>query len=63
MDRTVRLFESLDAADQETFCFDPAVIEWPQYIEDVHLPSVVEHARVRTTATGKRTMASREEAR
>ena len=61
MDRTVRLFESLDAADQETFCFDPAVIEWPQYIEDVHLPSVVEHARVRTTATGKRTMASREE--
>jgi HAD superfamily hydrolase (TIGR01490 family) len=61
MDRTVRLFESLDAADRAAFCFDPAVIDWRQYIEDVHLPSVVEHARVRTTASGKRTMASREE--
>jgi len=61
MDRTVQLFESLDPADQAAFCFDPAVIDWPGYIEDVHLPSIVEHARVRTTAAGKRMMASREE--
>ena len=61
MDRTVKLFESLDPADQAAFCFDPAVIDWPGYIEDVHLPSIVEHARVRTTAAGKRMMASREE--
>ena len=61
MDRTVQLFEGLDPADQAAFCFDPAVIDWPGYIEDVHLPSIVEHARVRTTATGKRMMASREE--
>jgi fatty acyl-CoA reductase len=60
IDRTLRLFESLDVADQAAFCFDPAVIDWRHYIEDVHLPSVVEHARVRTTP-GKRTMASREE--
>ena len=61
IDRTLSLFESLDVADQAVFCFDPAVIDWDRYIEDVHLPSVVEHARVRTSVAGKRTMASREE--
>ena len=55
------LFESLDPADQADFRFDPAVIEWRHYIEDVHLPSVVEHARVRTSPTARRTMATREE--
>jgi HAD superfamily hydrolase (TIGR01490 family) len=61
IDRTVQLFESLSPSDQEEFCFDPAVIEWTHYIEDVHLPSVVEHARVRTSPASKRTMATREE--
>ena len=35
--------------DRAPFCFDPAVIDWDHYVHDVHLPSVVEHARVRTT--------------
>ena len=61
MDRTVRLFESLDPTDQAAFGFDPAVIDWRHYIEDVHLPSVVEHARVRTSPTARRTTATREE--
>jgi HAD superfamily hydrolase (TIGR01490 family) len=61
IDRTLRLFDRLDPADQAEFCFDPAVIDWRHYVEDVHLPSVVDHARVRTTPGGKRTMASREE--
>jgi HAD superfamily hydrolase (TIGR01490 family) len=61
IDRTLQLFESLDTADQAEFCFDPAVISWPRYIEDVHLPSVVEHARVRTSPNAKRTLGSREE--
>ncbi|MGO9560004.1 MAG: HAD-IB family phosphatase [Acidimicrobiales bacterium] len=60
VDRTIELFESLDAGDRESFCFDPAVIDWHHYVLDVHLPSVVEHARVRTHP-GKRTMATREE--
>ena len=34
----------------QTFCFDPGVIDWDHYVHNVHLPSVVEHARVRTTA-------------
>ena len=32
-----------------SFCFDPAVIDWEFYVSDVHLPSIVEHARVRTS--------------
>ena len=31
------------------FSFDPAVIDWDHYVRDVHLPSVIEHARVRTS--------------
>ncbi len=61
IDRTLQLFEGLDTADQAEFCFDPGVISWPRYIEDVHLPSVVEHARVRTSPNAKRTLGSREE--
>ena len=30
------------------FGFDPAVIDWDRYVHEIHLPSVVEHARVRT---------------
>ena len=40
-------------ATRRTFCFDPRVIDWDHYVHDVHLPSVVEHARVRTTPGGR----------
>src|SRR5204863_1567279 len=33
------------------------VIDWDRYVHDVHLPSVVEHARVRTTGGGRTTEA------
>lgn len=46
--RTQELWESLDGADRAAFCFDPGVIDWERYLHDVHLPSVVAHARVRT---------------
>jgi HAD superfamily phosphoserine phosphatase-like hydrolase len=49
VDRLVALSQSLDEADRSAFCFDPAVIDWPSYVHGIHLPSVVEHARVRTT--------------
>jgi alcohol-forming fatty acyl-CoA reductase len=59
IDRTLELFGTLGAADRDSFCFDPGVIDWKHYVEDVHLPSVVEHARVRTSP-GKRVLPSRE---
>jgi HAD superfamily hydrolase (TIGR01490 family) len=49
VDRLLALWETLDHADRDTFCFDPRVIDWTQYVTEIHLPSVVTHARVRTT--------------
>ncbi|HET9731078.1 MAG TPA: HAD-IB family phosphatase [Acidimicrobiales bacterium] len=60
VDRLVRLWETLSAEDRSAFCFDPAVIDWRQYVQEVHLPSIVVHARVRTTP-GRRTGPSREQ--
>jgi HAD superfamily phosphoserine phosphatase-like hydrolase len=59
IDRTLTLFGGLSEGDRETFAFDPGIIDWKHYVEDVHLPSVVEHARVRTSP-GKRVLATRE---
>jgi len=49
VDRLLELWARLAPDDQAAFCFDPGVISWPSYVHDVHLPSVVEHARVRAT--------------
>ena len=43
----------LDAEDQVLFGCDPRVVDWTLYVQDVHLPSIVEHARVRTTPGGR----------
>jgi HAD superfamily phosphoserine phosphatase-like hydrolase len=49
VDRLLERWESLDEADRTAFCFDPRVIDWEQYVTTIHLPSVVAHARVKTT--------------
>ncbi len=46
--RLATLWDTLPEADRATFCFDPGTIDWAAYISDVHLPSIVHHARVRT---------------
>ncbi len=48
VERLVALHEGLPADDAVTFGCDPAVIDWDHYVTGVHLPSVVEHARVKT---------------
>jgi HAD superfamily hydrolase (TIGR01490 family) len=53
VDRLLERWDRLDAADRATFPFDPRVIDWTHYLENVHLPSVVDHARVRTTPGGR----------
>jgi alcohol-forming fatty acyl-CoA reductase len=60
VDRLVALSDSLDDTDRALFTFDPAVIDWDHFVQNIHLPSVVEHARVRTTP-GKRQAVSRHE--
>ena len=49
VDRLLERWASLDEADRTAFCFDPRVIDWEQYVTTIHLPSVVAHARVKTT--------------
>jgi alcohol-forming fatty acyl-CoA reductase len=49
VDNLLGMWDKLDAHDRATFGFDPRVIEWPRYVQEVHLPSVVLHGRVKTT--------------
>ncbi len=53
VDNLLRRWDRLTPEDQATFCFDPRVIDWSHYAPEVHLPSVVDHARVRTTPGGR----------
>jgi HAD superfamily hydrolase (TIGR01490 family) len=49
VDRLLDRWSTLDDDDRRAFGFDPAVVDWDAYVTTVHLPSVVEHARVKTT--------------
>ncbi|MGH9179313.1 MAG: HAD-IB family phosphatase, partial [Acidimicrobiales bacterium] len=60
IDRLLALYEQLPEPDRAAFNFDPAVVDWAHFVQDVHLPSIVAQARVRTTP-GKRRSASRED--
>ena len=55
VDRLLELHQSMPAEDQEEFNLDPAVINWPDFCQNVYLPSVVSHARVRLANPGGET--------
>ena len=48
VDNLLELWDACDGSDHERFEFDPAVIDWDRYVHEIHLPSVLEHTRVRT---------------
>jgi HAD superfamily hydrolase (TIGR01490 family) len=39
--------------EQFPWGFDPIIIDWTDYVQTIHLPSIVVHARVRTTSERK----------
>ena len=47
LDRMYALWESLDEEDRRDFCMDPRVVDWPTYVQTVHLPSMVKQARLK----------------
>ncbi len=49
VDRLLALWERMDEDDRQTFCLDPAAVDWATYVREIHLPSIIEHARVRTS--------------
>ena len=48
VDNLLELSGTGDDHDHAAFGFDPAAIDWDRYVLDIHLPSVLEHTRVRT---------------
>ncbi len=47
VDRLLGLAAQLPSDEREEFCMDPAVVNWPQFCNEIYLPAVVSHARVR----------------
>lgn len=47
-DSTRSLFRSLNVRDQQAFFFDPSVINWREYIQEIHLPGVRRHVMRRS---------------
>ncbi len=56
VDRLLFLYSMLQDNDKREYCFDPATIDWTTYVRQIHLPSVVNHARVRTSPTSTRSV-------
>ncbi|MCU1497722.1 MAG: hypothetical protein JWM47_1675 [Acidimicrobiales bacterium] len=48
VDRLLATHEALSPENQREFGMDPRIIDWDHYVHQIHLPSVVEHARVRS---------------
>jgi len=49
VDNLLAIDALFDDDDRRDFCVDPRVVDWPEYISTIHLPSIVQHARVKTT--------------
>jgi HAD superfamily hydrolase (TIGR01490 family) len=58
VDRLLAMWDRMDEDDRSVFCLDPAAVDWGHYVRHIHLPSIVEHARVRTSP-GKSVQPSR----
>lgn len=55
LDRLMEMWERADPADRAGFCFDPRVIDWSDYVREVHLPSMVRRARLKMAPGGPTT--------
>jgi len=49
VDNLLSVWDSLPVDDQTAFNFDPRSVDWPTYVTKIHLPSVVQHSRAKTT--------------
>ncbi|GAB3623197.1 HAD-IB family hydrolase [Mariniluteicoccus endophyticus] len=53
-DRTLALHNSLAEQDRESFGFDTAAVDWTEYIERIHCPSVTQSTRDRIAIRKRR---------
>ena len=49
VDHLLQVWDSLDADDRARFNLDPRSVDWVEYITTIHLPSIVQHSRAKTT--------------
>lgn len=49
VDNLLQVWSSMDADDQARFNLDPRSVDWVEYITTIHLPSIVQHSRAKTT--------------
>ena len=54
LDGLMELWGSLNDEDRETFCFHPSAVDWPRYVREIHLPSVVAQARLKMSPSTDR---------
>ena len=47
VDRLLELWNLMDEQDRAQFCFHPASVAWQHYVSEVHLPSMVNQARLK----------------
>ncbi len=52
-DKLLELWESLSDSDKAEFCFDPRVVDWRTYLTEIHLPSIISTARIKTKPSKK----------
>ena len=55
VDHLIEIWDGLDDTDRAAFNFDPRSVDWPAYVTEIHLPSIIQHARVKTTPGASRT--------
>ncbi len=55
IDNLLTVRDQLPPEDQAAFEVDPRAVHWPTYISEIHLPSIVNHARMKTTPGKTRT--------
>ena len=55
VDNLLAVQAMLPPEDRQTFELDPRAVDWATYITEIHLPSIVTHARVKTTPGKTRT--------
>ncbi len=54
VDKLMAMWASLSPTDQADFNFDPTSVDWPHYVHEIHLPSIVQHSRAKTHAAKNR---------
>ncbi|MGA9275991.1 HAD-IB family phosphatase [Ilumatobacter sp.] len=49
VDNLMSIWNGLGEQDRADFNFDPRSVDWDHYVNNIHLPSIIQHARVKTT--------------